>query len=329
MKARGPLLDKVQRCLAQHGADGGMVVAVSGGPDSVALLRALVAVKVRVLVVAHLNHQLRGAESDADQQFVEELAAQLGLPCRVHAADVAGQARAAGDNQESVGRRVRYAWLATVAEETGCRWIATGHTADDQAETVLHRLLRGAGLQGLRGIAPRREIAPGIFVLRPILQATRAEVLAFLEKVNQTCRHDRSNLDPAFTRNRIRHELLPLLTTYNPAAASVLARLAGQAEDAWSEIEGLARALLVAAERPRARALVILDRPTLVVAPPARVREMFRLVWAREGWPQGDMTTAAWERLVELVRGEILSFDLPGGVCAACRERVVQVGRAL
>jgi tRNA(Ile)-lysidine synthase len=127
------------------------VVAVSGGADSVALLRALRACGVPP-TVAHVNHKLRGGDSDADEAFVRELCDSLGVPCVVKAADVA--ALATGANLEATARRVRYDFFAEVATEAGAAWVATAHTADDQAETVLHRLMRGTGLQGLRGIAP-------------------------------------------------------------------------------------------------------------------------------------------------------------------------------
>jgi tRNA(Ile)-lysidine synthase len=294
----------------------------------VALLRALLTCGAGPLVVAHVNHQLRGTESDADQQFVEELARSLGLALRTERIPVATQAEAEGDNLESVGRRLRYDWLVQMAQATGCRWIATGHTADDQAETVLHRLLRGTGLQGLRGIAPRREAAPGIWVVRPLLAVTRADVLAYLESIKQPFRQDSSNLDPRFTRNRIRHELLPLLAErYNPAINGILAHLAAQAEEAWLEIEALARELLARAERPRAGDILVFDRGVLVAAPSPRAREMFRLVWAREGWPQGDMTFAAWDRLAALVHSAAGGLDLPGGIHAEALERVVRLRR--
>jgi tRNA(Ile)-lysidine synthase len=329
VKSELPLLEQVRGWLDRLGPDrGGMVVAVSGGPDSVALLRSLVACGAGPLLVAHVNHQLRGAESDADQQFVEELARSLGLVLRSERIPVAAQAETEGDNLESVGRRVRYDWLVGVARATHCRWIATGHTAGDQAETVLHRLLRGTGLQGLRGIAPRREAASGIWVVRPLLTVTKTDVLAYLESVNQSFRQDSSNLDPRFTRNRIRHELLPLLAKeYNPAIGGIMARLAAQAEEAWLEIEALARELLVAAERPRAGDTLVFDRGVLAAAPPTRVREMLRLVWARESWPQGDMTFAAWDRLAALVHSTAGSLDLPGGIHAETLERVVRLRR--
>jgi tRNA(Ile)-lysidine synthase len=207
--------------------------------------------------------------------------------------------------------------------------VATGHTADDQAETVVHRLLRGTGLRGLRGIARRRPLAPGVELVRPLLEVTQAEVLAYLEAEGQPFRSDRTNADLGFTRNRIRRDLLPRLAQeYNPAVVDVLCRLAAQAEEVFREEEADARALLAAAERPRAGALVVFDRSTLAGAPRRLVREAFRQVWERESWPLGEMGFDHWERLVAVAFGGAEAVDLPGGVRARGRGRVVQVGRA-
>ncbi len=333
------LVGKVHQWLGRHEVGPGCtVVAVSGGPDSVALLRILLTLQEKAsrLVIAHLNHRLRGVESDADEEFVRQLHARLvteanpALELRCERIEVAALARAAKTNLESMARKVRYEWLGRVARETQARWVATGHTADDQAETVLHRLLRGTGLKGLRGIAARREMAPGVEVVRPLLASTRAEVLAYLQEEGQSYRTDSSNLNPAFTRNRIRHELLPYLAeNYNPAMAAVLCRLAEQAEEAYRAEQTMARALLAEAERPRAGALLVLDRQRLMAAPRHLVREVFRLLWDREGWPMGQMGFDAWDRLAAVVLDEGAALDLPGGIQARCRERVVQVGRPL
>ncbi|MBY0522155.1 MAG: tRNA lysidine(34) synthetase TilS [Gemmataceae bacterium] len=328
MKVDVPLLDKVRHWLSTRDfLPGGTVVAVSGGPDSVALLRALLALGVGPLVVAHLNHQLRGAESDGDEQFVRDRCAGLTLRCE--RLDVAAQARVEGANLEAVARRLRYRWLVGIAQETGSRWIATGHNAGDQAETVLHRLLRGSGLQGLRGIAPQREAAPGITIVRPLLEVPRSEVIAYLESEAQTYRQDSSNADRRFMRNRIRHELLPLLEEhYNPAVARILCRLATQAEEICRETEGRIAVLLAEVERPRAGPLLIFDRERLACAARHQVRGLFRHVWHREGWPMGEMSFAHWDRLAGLTHGEDRGIDLPGGVRATRQERVVQLSRA-
>src|SRR5262249_14525121 len=155
--------------------------------------------------------------------------------------------------------------------------------ADDQAETVLHRLLRGAGLKGLRGIAPRWQLEPGIDLLRPFLSVTRAQVMTFLDEIGQPYQIDRSNSDPRFTRNRIRHELLPLLVReFNPGVVSTLCQLAEQAAAAYRDEAETAERLLQQAERPRAGSLLIFDAKTLAAAPREVVRETFRLVWERE-----------------------------------------------
>jgi tRNA(Ile)-lysidine synthase len=337
VKPDAPLVAKVERCLANLGFGRSGVAAVSGGPDSVALLRALVALRGDrpggPLVIAHLNHQLRGAESDADEAFVRGLHGALvaagapGLDLRCHAADVRAVAVAEGANVEAVARRVRYDWLALVASEAGVPWVATGHTANDQAETVLHRLLRGTGLRGLRGIAVRRPLSPGTDMVRPLLHVTRAEVLAYLDAEQQPYRRDSSNLDVYYTRNRIRHELLPhLAERYNPAIVEILAHLAEQADDTYRQIGSEALMLLAAAELPRAGRLLIFDRQRLAGAPRHLVREALRLAWEREGWPSSAMTFDHWDRLAGVASGDMPSVDLPGGIRARSESRVVQLG---
>lgn len=308
----------------------GLLVAVSGGPDSVALVHALAAVRpdpAIPLVLAHLNHQLRGADSDADAAFVRHLADTLpgvGLECdRI---DVRGIANAEGGNLEAVARRERYRWLTERARARGLAFVATGHTASDQAETVLHRLLRGTGLDGLRGIACRRLLGDGIELIRPLLTVSRDEVLAYLTAVGQPARHDASNDDRRLMRNRIRHELLPLLARdYNPRVAEALVRLAGQADEAYRAEEDAALRLLAAAERPRAGTLIVLDAATLAAAPPPQVRAAVRQLWRREGWPIGEMGHADYARVAALASGTG-AHDLPGGVRARRRGRVLQIG---
>lgn len=301
------------------------VVAVSGGADSVALLRAIMACGCGPLTVAHVNHRLRGTESDADEVFVRELAATLGLPCRVQAVAVA----ALGGNVESTARRVRYEFFAEVAAEVGAMWIATGHTADDQAETVLHRIIRGTGIQGLRGIATC-SLTPGTTpqaaIIRPLLTVTRADVLAYLTELGQPFREDSSNADPRFTRNRIRRELLPLLRTFNPEVVSVLARLAEHAVEAHEIITAHASAVLAKAERPRAGNTVIID-VTALGSSQAVVRAVLRLVWERESWPMDQMDADAWNRACAVVTGTPAAWDFPGGVSMRHTGRVVQIGR--
>lgn len=334
------MLEAARRCLRSLAdASAGVVVAVSGGADSVALVRALDAARDSLaplpLLLAHMNHQLRGNESDADEQFVIALHSQLtaaGRPnlllCRT-SRDIAAQARAEGVNLEALARRERYCWLGETARQHGMKYIATGHTANDQAETVLHRLLRGTGLRGLRGIAARRELEPGLMLIRPLLTATRADILDYLQELGQPYREDATNQDLRYTRNRIRHELLPLLSQqYNPAIIRLLASLADQAEQMYHREETEAQALLADAELPRAGDLLIFDLRSLQSAPDFRVCEMFRLVWIRENWPLGGMDRPSWERLARVVFDNLSAADLPDGLHARRRERVVQLSRS-
>ena len=220
-----------------------IAVGLSGGADSVALLRALASRRAELgLVVhaAHLHHGLRGEEADGDLAFARELAATLGLPfheARVNVAKEAAADSATGKAAESIeeaARRVRYAWFRQLLATGEIDAVATAHTLDDQAETVLAKFLRGAWTEGLAGIAPKLEFSEGT-VLRPLLDTTRTEIEAYLGSLGQTWREDSSNRHLTFTRNRIRHELLPLLTEWNPRLREHLAQMAVLAadEEAW------------------------------------------------------------------------------------------------
>jgi tRNA(Ile)-lysidine synthase len=224
---------------------------------------------------------------------------------------------------------LRYDWLVRVAQELEIPFVATGHTADDQAETVLHRLLRGTGLKGLSGIAPRRVLAPGVEVLRPLLRIRKQTVLSYLEHEGQPYRLDSSNADLHFTRNRIRHELLPQLTEqYNPALVPLLGQLAEQAAETAAEHEALARTLLTEAELPRAGERLVLDRRRLAALPRHLVREILRSAWVREGWPLRAMGYLEWDRLAAVTFNESVAVDLPGGIRAQGRDHLILIGPA-
>ncbi len=231
---------------------GKLVLAVSGGPDSVAMTHLLHTHAGKRfpslrLHIAHLHHGLRGAEADADAAFVAAFADRLMLGYTIGKADIATLAE--GGNWEAAARRERYRFLARVARDVQAEGIATGHTQTDQAETVLLRLLRGAGTDGLAGIHPRMPIdgttgqpistrvsisqdqtgAPHLFVIRPLLTTSREDILAYLHRHNLAYRHDATNDDPAFTRNRLRQLGWPVLSQFNPRIAATLARTADQA----------------------------------------------------------------------------------------------------
>ena len=205
-----------------------IAVGVSGGADSVALLRFLAALRPQFgwdLVVCHIHHGLRGAEADRDECFVRALAEQLGLPCAVSRIDAAALALRDHISVEEAGRMARYAFFAQTAGEGGR--IATAHTLDDSIETVLMNLVRGTGLRGLCGIPRIRGN-----IVRPLLDCTRAEVEDYLGALGQPYCTDSTNLTDDYTRNRIRHDIIPRLCALNPnfpgAMARMLPRLAAQ-----------------------------------------------------------------------------------------------------
>src|SRR5262245_40797611 len=207
-----------------------IIAAVSGGADSVSLLDALTRFpagegRPGSIVVAHLNHQLRGEESDEDEVFVRDLAGRLKLPVFTERIAVAERANAEKQNLEAMARRLRYEFLLKVAETRRANFVFTAHTLDDQAETILMRLIRGSGAEGLRGIHQVVTLNDGVILIRPTLGITRAEVIEHCEHYDLAFRSDSSNFLFDFTLNRVRLELLPLLETFNPRVKESLARV--------------------------------------------------------------------------------------------------------
>jgi tRNA(Ile)-lysidine synthase len=238
-------LSKVRQTIDRHGLLAGgetVVVGVSGGPDSLCLLHVLHRLREVYgieLHVAHLDHQIRGVESKEDATFVARLAEEWGLPATVEAHDVPRLARESKLASEEAARQARYSFLGQVAQAVGARRIAVGHNADDQTETIVMHWLRGAGLAGLRGMLPQTDLGkmrleaawPGhppldLQLIRPLLETPRAEVEAYCWEHGLNPRFDRSNLDTTYYRNRLRHELIPCLESYNPNICEVLRRSA-------------------------------------------------------------------------------------------------------
>ena len=244
-----------------------VLAAVSGGADSVALLLGLLELREALGItvsVAHLDHRLRGAESARDRAFVEELARAHGLACVAESADVPP------GNVEAEARRIRYAFLERAADQVGATKIATAHTRDDQAETVLLRILRGAGRRGLGGIRPRRGR-----IIRPMLACDRIQVRGFLVEQGATWRRDYGNFDYALERARVRHGFLPILTReLNPRLAATLAELA----DVMREEDVLLDRLAAVGARDRVLTVAVLD----AIEPPL-ARRAIRQWWRRYG----------------------------------------------
>ncbi|MBT1070484.1 tRNA lysidine(34) synthetase TilS [Pelotalea chapellei] len=273
------LPDRVKQSLHEHGLCPGdtIIVALSGGADSCALLDILAGLKELSLhlIVAHLNHCLRGAESDTDEEFCRGRAEHYALPFKARRIDVGEMARLQKINLEDAGRQARHQFLEEVRLEHDAAVIALAHHADDQAETVLMRLLRGAGTTGLSGMSWRNGNR-----LRPLLDSTRVEIEAYLAERNLCFREDLSNRDTKFLRNRVRHELLPLLETYNPAIRSSLTTTASLLSDEDAVLEDLTAKLVSEACRFTPES-VSCDLIVLVQQPPALLRRLLRHVLER------------------------------------------------
>jgi tRNA(Ile)-lysidine synthase len=312
-----------------------VVLAVSGGADSVALLRGVAALKIRCggngqLYVAHLNHGLRGDSAEADAQWLSALCEKLGIPIETGKSDVAAIAEREGDGWEAAARVARYEFLQAAAERLGARFVAVAHTADDQVETVLQRIVRGTGIGGLAGIRATRPLSPSVALVRPTLKLWRTDVLAYLKSIGQDFRADETNADRRWTRNRLRHELLPALRQfYNDDVDNALLRLATQAAESQQLIEALASKLASAcvviefgkapgdANRKTATKVTI-DCPMLAVQPELLIREVCRIAWASAEWPQQSMGFHEWQQLAELVQAtrSTAPLNLPGGIRA-------------
>lgn len=306
-----------------------VLLAVSGGADSVALLRACEKLWREEpgdgrLMVLHANHQLRGAESDADADFVVALCETLGLPCVSRRLNI----RKTGHGPEADARLARYTFLEETAEKLGARYLFTAHTRDDQAETVLHHVIRGTGLAGLAGMRKTRPLTPAVTLLRPMLDATRAEVLAYLETLGQSFREDSSNAALVFTRNRIRRTLMPLLRAeFNPRVENALLRLAELARETEDFLDGETEKFYAAAVR------VISSSQTVEIrldacrdAAPLLKKELLRKLWARHGWTMQEMGKREWDELAEMLSGDPLpARDFPGDVHVRPEEDVLRV----
>ncbi|MCE9631337.1 MAG: tRNA lysidine(34) synthetase TilS [Planctomycetia bacterium] len=297
-----------------------VVAAVSGGADSVALLMALRQIVPsaveRRLIVVHAEHDLRLTAAD-DRAFVERLADRLGLAMiwrrlGVHDADDHGE------GIEARARRLRYGFLAEVAADVGARHVLVAHTADDQAETILHRMLRGTGLAGLGGMAAARALSPGVSLLRPMLGLSRADARAFLSTIGQEWREDPSNADPRHARNFLRHEVFPRCEAGPfPAATASLVRLGHQAAVVTAAIRSAAEHLLESCSCRHADGSIVLRINDLARLDAHLVAEVFVALWRREGWPQRDMTAKHYTALAEMVTAEKptpTAFDAPGRV---------------
>jgi tRNA(Ile)-lysidine synthase len=299
-----------------------VVVAVSGGADSVALLLALdelvraKKIKVKILV-AHLNHKLRGPASEADARRVRSLAKELGHQVVVRSLDVAKRAGKSKDNLEQAARLTRYEFLVRVARANKARLVLTAHTMNDQAETIVLNLIRGSGGVGLRGIEPVRPITPksDIVLARPLLDwARRQDTESYCRKRSVAFRNDQMNSDPAFSRVRVRNEVLPLLEQFNPKFVETVVRSAEILRADNQALDSAAQRLVEVASQAEIRSNG-LRADVLRIAAPALRRRAFRL-WLGEH--RGDLRRIEHPHLLAIEKlllspksGRVI--ELPGG----------------
>ena len=294
IKLESKVIDFIQLySLISHGEV--VVVGVSGGADSVCLLHVLAKLRKGLgikLHVAHLNHQLRGVESEDDAEYVSNLAGSLGIPITIDRQDVAAYKSERNFSVEEAARELRYAFLARVAREVGANRIAIGHTRDDQVETILMHILRGTGITGLCGLAPCSPMAydkqgtswpakqSKLLVIRPLLDITREETTSYCQEHQLDPRVDSSNRSLSFFRNRLRLQLLPLLRQYNPSLDQALLRLADIAKEDNAFIEQQASELWNKVARQENKA-IYLDRKQIASLPIALQRQLLRAAVTR------------------------------------------------
>jgi len=260
-----------------------VLVAVSGGADSVCLLHLLTRLQTELdikLHAAHLNHKLRGSEAEEDAWYVANLADKLGIPITLDTRDVAAFRAQNRCSLEEAAREVRYSFLSHLADSLGASCTAVGHTSDDQVETILMHLLRGSGIAGLRGLQPQSVLVTAenklpLTIIRPLLEISRRETVNYCRRFKLEPRSDSSNALPEFLRNRVRLELMPVLKSYNPQIDAALLRLATIASDETSYIEEQASNLwdkVANTEKDN----VYLNRKKMLALPLPLQRQLFR-----------------------------------------------------
>jgi tRNA(Ile)-lysidine synthase len=305
-----------------------ILVGVSGGADSVALLRGLATLAERNelhVIAAHLNHCLRPSAAEDDAAWTAELCCRYEIPIVVELADVPTYARERRLNIEEAARALRYQFFDRAARAQSCTHVAVAHTADDQVETVLHHLFRGTGLAGLRGMQAARPLAAGLTLVRPLLRIRRPQLAAWLAEIGQDFRTDATNADESRTRNRIRHSVLPALEReLGPQVRDSLLRISAQAGELQATIEELADELLKSCLADETADLVRLNVEPLAGRPRHLVREVFVALWKRKDWPRQAVGFDDWDRLARLAT-EGGSATLPGRIEVTRRGKLLMI----
>jgi len=331
-----PALKNAAQTIKTYGMfhiDDSVLVGLSGGPDSVALLHILLELAPRYsfnIAVAHLNHSLRGASSDTEAEYVKRLAKRLNLPYYIRKKDVRAYQHAHRLSLEEAARNVRYAFFQEIAEKNRCNVIALGHHADDNAELVLMYLLRGTGTAGISGIPPRRNFH-GMQIVRPLIHLTRDEILDFLTKKKLSYVLDESNTDTTYLRNRIRHDLLPILRReYQPRVTEVLNRFSAivRSESEWIDqevIPPLFKAVVISADEKR----IVFSRQKLAELHPAAKQRLFRKAIK---WLKGDLRRIAFthtQAIIQLLQSKSQRgrLDLPSRICVKSDSETLTIQR--
>lgn len=314
------------------------VVAVSGGADSVALACSLVRwcrwapAETPRIHLAHVNHGLRPGESDRDEQLVVELGRSLQVPCHVRRWDRGGESLYPENSFETAARTARYQILTELASELGARYLMTAHTWDDHIETILFRVLRGTGLSGLRGIPATRPLTPELSLLRPLRDVRRADLIQLLREWEQPYCHDSTNDNLQPTRNRIRHQVIPLLQQqFDWDVSTSLSRLAQLADQYQSFIEKQATELESFATIDAKCGRVKLARPNICRFDSLLVQVYLQSIWPRMNWPLREMGLDQWHELVARIFSRELcgqSFALPGNIRYQLSAESVEFWRA-
>ena len=297
-----------------------LLVAVSGGQDSVCLLHILVKLQEELKVelhVAHLDHRLRGAESEADARYVYHLSQQLGIPATIEQRDVKAYRAQQHTSLEESAREVRYTFLAEVARSIGANRVAVGHTTDDHVETILMHLVRGTGTRGLRGLQPTSQwqsSGGSLTIIRPLLTVSRQETADYCHNHQLMPRMDTSNLSLSPLRNRIRHQLLPLLRSYNPRVADALLRTARIAGDDLAFLDRES-ARLWRRITQRQGDTIILDRERFLELPSALQRHLLRVAIGSLLGSLKDIEARHIEEIMSaLTKAAGKKLSLPGGL---------------
>ncbi len=297
-----------------------VVLAVSGGADSTALLYTMQALKTANIlktsfICAHINHQLRGADADSDEEFVVAEASKLKFHVVTRRVDVRSFAQENKLSIETAARQCRMTALMDVARATDCDRIATAHQKNDSAETVLHRLIRGTGFRGLGGIWPKRAFGDGVTFIRPMLCVTREEVVEYLQARNLTWRQDRTNTNCTYRRNFIRHRLLPVLRRdFNTPLVETIADLAQSARRFYSRVCERADEIWPVLTDCAAERITLDLKKFQAQSPPVKI-ELIRRSLDYLGCGQRDLTRRHYERIVQIAKRDLTGkkIELPGG----------------